>query len=55
MTLPKRAWEDMQIIYAVFAGLVIREGFGKQCGTQHVVVSASIKKVHYASVNVLLN
>jgi hypothetical protein len=29
-----RPWEDMEIISAVFAGLVIIEGFGKICGTQ---------------------
>jgi hypothetical protein len=29
MILPTRAWEDRQIIYAIFVGSVIREGAGK--------------------------
>jgi hypothetical protein len=29
LSSPPRAWEDMKIISAVFAGSVIREGFGK--------------------------
>jgi hypothetical protein len=29
LEVTRRPWEDMEIISAVFSGLLIREGFGK--------------------------